>query len=104
MTERDDSALQQRIAVAIRGAVADERLSEVIIRKVALHTADGLLSKSDLRAALDELAEGRRAGTIRSSGAYFVAIAKRLYRQAGLPWLNKHTATALHREPRQRTA
>lgn len=94
MNERDDSPLQHRIAAAIRGAVADPNLSESIVRRVALHAADGLISRSDLRASLDDVAQARRAGTIHtSSGAYFVAIAKRLYRQAGLPWLNRHVAT-----------
>lgn len=70
----------------IHRAVADPRLVDVVVRRVALAAVDGLISRSELDRQLNYIAEGRRSGTIRVPGAYFVSCAKDLFRRAGLPW------------------
>lgn len=85
-SQREHRYTVDDIADAIRGAVADDRLAYVVVRRVALAAADGMISRSELARQLAYIAEGRRAGTIKVPGAYFVTCAKQLYAAADLPW------------------
>jgi hypothetical protein len=81
-----DGAAAVEIAETIRLAVADDALAEIVVRRVAIATADGLVSRSDLNRVLQYIADGRRSGAIARPGAYFCRCAQDLYRRAGLPW------------------
>lgn len=73
-------------AHVIRQAVADPRLADVVVRRVALAVADGVLSRSRIEELLRYIADGRRTRTIARPGAYFVTCAKELFAQSNVPW------------------
>lgn len=70
----------------ITAAVADRNLVLVVVRRVALAAADGIISRSELDRILLFVAKGRRSGTIENPGGYFVSCAKDLFRKAHVPW------------------
>jgi hypothetical protein len=74
------------VADEIRRATNDPTIADVVVRRVAIAAADGMISRGELRRILDVIATKRRSGEIRKPGAYFITSAKDLFRRAGIPW------------------
>jgi hypothetical protein len=75
-----------RCGARIRAAVADAKLSDVVVQRVARAVVDERIDREAVEELLVRVRFGKADGSIRSSGAYFVCSVRRLFVAAGAKW------------------
>lgn len=76
----------EQIAREVLRAVGDPKMHPGVAMRAARAVADGKLETQELTEMLDIIASQRKAGRLRSPGAYFVVSLKRSFQRNEIPW------------------